>query len=74
MREIRLLTDAPMAAPEAVDRAGVPIVYDVRVHMDRGGSRDFVLASRSGIGVGERVEIRDGRLVPMQQVSLLDWS
>lgn len=72
--EIRLVTDAPMAAPDAPDRPGVPVVYDVRVHMDRGGSRDFVLARPPAVRVGGRVEVRDGALVPLQQVSLRDWT
>lgn len=67
--EIRLVTDAPLARPEPLDRSDVPVVYDVRVHMDRGGSRDFVLASQPGVHVGDRVEVRDGTLMPLHPAS-----
>lgn len=60
--EIRLLTDAPTWA--ALDASGTkdPIVYDVRVRMDRGGSRDFVMKS-TDLKPGDRVEVRGGALV-----------
>lgn len=64
--EIRLLTDAPQTVA-LVDPAAVPapLVYDVRVRMDRGGSRDFVVSSADHLRVGARVEIRAGQLVPL---------
>jgi hypothetical protein len=60
---IRLVTDAPLPVPERLD--GAPMVYDVRIHMDRGGSRDFVVAERPRARVGERVEVRNGLIVPL---------
>lgn len=60
--DIRLLTDAPRTVST---RSTAPIVYDVRVRMDRGGSRDFVLDDRRHLRIGDRVEIRDGKLVPV---------
>jgi hypothetical protein len=59
--DIRLVTDAPM-------------VYDVRIRMDRGGSRDFVLAERPRISIGERVQIREGLIVPLTGTLLRDWT
>lgn len=61
--EIRLLTDAPQAIVSDADVAAMPLVYDVRVRMDRGGSRDFVLAAPPGLKPGDRIEIRGGSLV-----------
>ncbi|HUR42123.1 MAG TPA: hypothetical protein VM240_13240 [Verrucomicrobiae bacterium] len=61
--EIRLLTDAPRAVISDADAADLPLVYDVRVRMDRGGSRDFVLAAPPGLKPGDRVEIRAGSVV-----------
>ena len=60
--EIRLLTDAPTWA--ALDAAATkdPVVYDVRVKMDRGGSRDFVMQS-TDLKPGDRVEIRGDAIV-----------
>lgn len=72
--EIRLVTDAPSARSEPLDRSDVPVVYDVRVHMDRGGSRDFVLAIRPNVHVGDRVEVRDGTLMPLHSTSSDDWT
>jgi hypothetical protein len=63
-RDIRLPTDAPVYV-----NAGADVVYHVRVRMDRGGSRDFVLSRRDGLRVGDRVEIRDGRLVPVARAA-----
>lgn len=62
--EIRLLTDAPQTVA-LLDSVAAPIVYDVRVRMDRGGSRDFVLSDAAQLRVGARVEIRAGRVVPL---------
>lgn len=62
---IRLLTDAPRpVAATATDG----VVWDVRVRMDRGGSRDFTLTQRNALRVGDRVEVRDGRLVPVTRM------
>jgi hypothetical protein len=72
--DIRLVTDAPLPDVEALDRAGLPMVYDVRIRMDRGGSRDFVLAERPRIKVGERVQIREGLVVPLTGTLLHDWT
>lgn len=63
--DILLPTDAPVAVSA---RAGAPVVYDVRVYMDRGGAQDFVLTNRDKLRVGDRVEIREGRLVPVARV------
>lgn len=67
--QIRLPTDAPRAV--AATRSGVPVVYDVRIRMDRGGSLDVVLVEqeRVRLRVGDRVEIRHGRVVPLARVS-----
>jgi hypothetical protein len=63
-RDIRLHTDAPgawtVSAAEANTRA---VVYHVRVRMDRGGSRDFLVPRDPGLHPGDRVEIRDGALM-----------
>lgn len=69
--EIRLLTDAPQTV-RLLDTGQTPLVYDVRVRMDRGGSRDFVLSSDQRLRVGDRVEIRNGALVP--HAAALTWS
>ena len=63
-RDIGLPSDAPHAM-----YAGAEMVYYVRVRMDRGGSRDFVLPSRDGLRVGDRVELRDDKLVPVSRVA-----
>jgi hypothetical protein len=72
--DIRLVTDAPLPDVEALDRAGLPMVYDVRIHMDRGGSRDFVLAERPRLKVGERVQVREGLIVPLVGSLFHDWT
>lgn len=68
--EIRLLTDAP--AWTALDASATkdPLVYDVRVRMDRGGSRDFVLKGDPKLRPGDRVEIRGGDIVVRAPSSL----
>lgn len=65
-REIRLLTDAPQATRVAASED--QLVWDVRVRMDRGGSRDFTIARREALRVGDRVEIRDGRPIPVARL------
>ena len=60
--EIRLLTDAPTWAAHGAAKSQDPIVYDVRVRMDRGGARDFVMKA-TDLKPGDRVEIRGGALV-----------
>lgn len=62
--EIRLLTDAPQTVA-LLDSVAAPIVYDVRIRMDRGGSRDFVLSDAARLRIGSRVEIRAGQVVPL---------
>lgn len=62
--EIHLLTDAPQTVA-IIDAAAAPVVYDVRIRMDRGGSRDFVLSHAQDLRVGARVEIRAGQVVPL---------
>lgn len=64
--KIRLLTDAPR--PQATPVSDESVVWDVRVRMDRGGSRDFTLGQRNALRVGDRVEVRDGRLVPVTRL------
>ena len=62
--DIRLHTDAPEAfATGDTVAVDTPLVYHVRVRMDRGGSRDFVLSRAATLHVGDRVEIRGGELV-----------
>lgn len=63
--EIGLITDAPRA--QYISLKGlppVPVVYDVRIKMDAGGSRDLVVSSLGSLRVGERVEVHGARLVP----------
>lgn len=63
-REIRLHTDAPEAwIASASAAAAGNVVYHVRVRMDRGGARDFLLPHDPGLHPGDRVEIRDGGLM-----------
>ena len=72
--EIRLVTDAPVEISEELGADAGPMVYDVRVRMDRGGSRDFVLAERPRIKVGERAQIRGELIVPLTGDLLRDWT
>lgn len=67
--DIRLYTNAPetYAASDA-GAAETPLVFHVRVRMDRGGSRDFVLPRAAELHVGDRVEIRSGALVVRSSV------
>ena len=44
-------------------RAETHTIYVVRIRMDRGGARDVMLGARGELHVGDRVEIRDGRVV-----------
>jgi hypothetical protein len=61
--EIHLPSPLDAYAPaEAVPASGQGIVFHVRVRMDRGGSRDFMLP-RADFNVGDRVEIRGDTLV-----------
>lgn len=63
-REIRLHTDAPEAwTVSAASAAAGSVVYHVRVRMDRGGARDFLVPRDPGLQPGDRVEIRDGELM-----------
>ena len=63
-REIRLHTDAPEAwTTGAASAATGGVVYHVRVRMDRGGARDFLVPRDPGVHPGDRVEIRDGDLM-----------
>lgn len=63
-QEIRLHTDAPEAwTVSAADAGRRPVVYHVRVRMDRGGSRDFIVPHDPRLNIGDRVEIRDGALM-----------
>jgi hypothetical protein len=61
--EIHLLTDAPQVVAVS-GAAPVPVIYHVRIRMDRGGSRDFILSNLERLRVGERVEVRQGRVIP----------
>ena len=63
--EILLPTDAPVTVSV---RTGVPVVFDVRIHMDRGGAQDFVVTSRDKLRIGDRVEVRDGRVIPVARL------
>ena len=72
--EIRLFTNAPDAyAVSDADAAAKPVVFHVRVRMDRGGSRDFILPG-ADLQVGDRVEIRDGALILRDATASLRWS
>lgn len=68
--DIRLITYAPEVAD--ADPAGAPVVYDIRVRMDRGGSRDFVVSGDPGLRVGDRVEISGG--APARAPAGYRWS
>lgn len=62
--EIHLPTTLDAYAPAAaVPASGQAIVFHVRVRMDRGGSRDFLLPS-ADVSIGDRVEVRGAALVP----------
>jgi hypothetical protein len=68
--EIGLITDGPRA--QYISLKGlppVPVVYDVRVHMDAGGSRDITLSSVGTLRVGDRVELRGAHIVPHTALS-----
>lgn len=67
-RALRHQIRLPTAAPQVITLAGdaaTPVVYDVRVRMDRGGSRDFVVSEARHLSVGDRVEVVEGQLVPV---------
>jgi hypothetical protein len=49
-----------------------PVVFHVRVRMDRGGSRDFILP-RSDLQVGDRVEISGGEPVARDAAARYRW-
>lgn len=71
--DIRLPTPLDAYRPaEVVPVAGRPIMFQVRVRMDRGGSRDFFVP-QADLSVGDRVEVRGGALVPRETASLR-WS
>lgn len=59
--EIRLYTDAPEAVPVALEPS-TRVVYHVRVRMDRGGSRDFLLPRDPQLHPGDRVEVQGSEL------------
>lgn len=62
--EIHLPTPLDAYAPAAaVPASGQSVVFHVRVRMDRGGSRDFLLPN-ADVSVGDRVEVRGDALVP----------
>lgn len=68
--EIRLITDAPQA--QYISLRGlppVPVVYDVRIRMDRGGARDFVVSELGKLAIGARVEVLGAKIVPQRTLS-----
>jgi len=72
--DIRLFTNAPDAfAVSDADAAAALLVFHVRVRMDRGGSRDFMLP-QAGLQVGDRVEVRGGALILRDATAALHWS
>ena len=72
--DIRLHTNAPNAyAASDAGAAAQPVVFHVRVRMDRGGSRDFMLPHAAELQVGDRVEIRGGALV-LRDAAGYRWS
>ena len=74
VRDIRLYTRAP--EPYRVgdaDTATQPVVFHVRVHMDRGGARDFTLLSRASFSVGDRVEVSSGELIARNDAAAYRW-
>jgi hypothetical protein len=71
--DIRLDTSVPHAySPSPADTATQPLVYHVRVQMDRGGSRDFMLA-RADLQVGDRVEISGSEPVVRDAAARYRW-
>ena len=52
----------PISQAGMFGRTGTHTFYAVRIRMDRGGARDVMLGSCGELHVGQRVEIRDGRL------------
>ena len=62
---IRIHESGAGTAPQAV-------VFHVRVRMDRGGARDFML-SRAGLQVGDRVEISRGEPIARNAAARYRW-
>lgn len=60
------------ASVEAVAVGGQALMFHVRVRMDRGGSRDFILPS-ADLNVGDRVEVRGDALI-VRDAAGLRWS
>jgi hypothetical protein len=68
--EIRLITDAPQAQYISLEgEAPVPLVYDVRIRMDRGGARDFVVSAVGNLAVGDRVQVHGSQIIPQNEMS-----
>ena len=62
--QICLPTAAPVAQAVSLrDAPQGPLVYDVRIHMDRGGSRDLELPDLGALRVGDRVEVQGRRVL-----------
>jgi hypothetical protein len=59
------IIERPIAPPGMFRRAETHTVYTVRIRMDRGGARDVMLGARGDLHVGDRVEIREGRVVQL---------
>ena len=70
--DIRLDTSAHAYAVNNAVSAQQPVVFHVRVRMDRGGSRDFIL-SRSDLQVGDRVEISGDQPVARDAAARYRW-
>lgn len=71
--DIRL--PSPLEAHATIAAASVDEksrVFHVRVRMDRGGSRDFILP-RANLNVGDRVEIRGDALI-VRDAAGMRWS
>jgi hypothetical protein len=70
--DIRLDTSAQSYALNNAVTTKQPVVFHVRVRMDRGGSRDFIL-SRSDLQVGDRVEINGDEPVARDEAARYRW-
>jgi hypothetical protein len=59
------IIEHPIVPPGMFRRAETHTIYTVRIRMDRGGARDLMVGARGELHVGDRVEIRDGRVVQL---------
>lgn len=70
--DIRLDTIAQAYSVNNADTTKQPVVFHVRVRMDRGGSRDFIVA-RTDLQVGDRVEISGDEPIARDAAARYRW-